>query len=91
MKTVSSSMTVFIPILVAFAAGFSCFLKHDAIFSFDSLLKILTMALGEFGFEEHFAYEQVNLNEGKVIYIRVPVLLIKMAISLVFALVLRKK
>ena len=66
MKNVAWSMTVYIPILLAFASAFHCFLKNDGIFegTVASVLKVLTMVLGEFDFEEHFVYDTVKTNNG---------------------------
>ena len=66
MKNVAWSMTVYIPILLAFASAFHCFLKNDGIFegTVASVLKVLTMVLGEFDFEDHFVYDTVNQTNG---------------------------
>ena len=66
MKNVAWSMTVYIPILLAFASAFHCFLKNNGIFegTVASVLKVLTMVLGEFNFEDHFVYDTVNQNKG---------------------------
>ena len=69
MKNVAWSMTVYIPILLAFASAFHCFLKNDWIFegTVASVLKVLTMYLGEFNFEGHFVHDRVNQNNGSQI------------------------
>ena len=69
MKNVAWSMTVYIPILLAFASAFHCFLKNDWIFegTMASVLKVLTMYLGEFNFEGHFVHDRVNQNNGSQI------------------------
>ena len=66
MKNVAWSMTVYIPVLMAFATAFHCFLKNDEIFegTVASILKILTMVLGEFDFTDHFVYDKVKENRG---------------------------
>ena len=66
MKNVAWSMTVYIPVLMAFATAFHCFLKNDEIFegTVASILKVLTMVLGEFDFTDHFVYDKVKENHG---------------------------
>ena len=66
MKNVAWSMTVYIPVLMAFATAFHCFLKNDEIFegTVASILKVLTMVLGEFDFTDHFVYDKVKENRG---------------------------
>ena len=66
MKNVAWSMTVYIPILLAFASAFHCFLKNDGIFegTVASVLKVLTMVLGEFDFGDHFVYDTVKETNG---------------------------
>ena len=43
MKKVGWSMTVYIPILIAFAAAFHCFLKNDPIFEVKRLENIAVL------------------------------------------------
>ena len=66
MKNVAWSMIVYIPILLAFAFAFHCFLKNDEIFegTTASVLKVLTMVLGEFDFEDHYVYDKVKETNG---------------------------
>ena len=66
MKNVAWSMIVYIPILLAFAFAFHCFLKNDEIFegSTASVLKVFTMVLGEFDFEDHYVYDKVKETNG---------------------------
>ena len=66
MKNVAWSMIVYIPILLAFAFAFHCFLKNDEIFegTMASVLKVLTMVLGEFDFEDHYVYDKVKETNG---------------------------
>ena len=66
MKNVAWSMTVYIPILLAFGSAFHCFMKNDEIFegTIASFLKVLTMVLGEFDFTDHFVYDKVEENHG---------------------------
>ena len=66
MKNVAWSMTVYIPILLAFGFAFHCFMKNDEIFegTVASILKVLTMVLGEFDFTDHFVYDKVEENHG---------------------------
>ena len=73
MKNVAWSMTVYIPILLAFASAFHCFLKNDGIFegTVASVLKVLTMYLGEFNFEGHFVYDKVNQTNGSQVSVQI--------------------
>ena len=66
LKNVAVSMIVYIPILMAFATGFHCFLKNHPTFEgpVASLLKVLTMVLGEFDFEDNFVYDKVTKIHG---------------------------
>ena len=73
MKNVAWSMTVYIPVLLAFASAFHCFLKNNGIFegTVASVLKVLTMVLGEFNFEAHFVYDTVNQTNGSQISVQI--------------------
>ena len=66
MKNVAWSMIVYIPIMIAFAGAFHCFLDYHSTFGgpITSVLKVLTMVLGEFEFEDNFVYEKVKENHG---------------------------
>ena len=66
MKNVAWSMIVYVPILLAFAFAFHCFLKNDEIFegTTASVLKVFTMVLGEFDFEDHYVYDKVKETNG---------------------------
>ena len=66
MKNVAWSMIVYVPILLAFAFAFHCFLKNDEIFegTTASILKVFTMVLGEFYFEDHYVYDKVKETNG---------------------------
>ena len=72
MKNVAWSMTVYIPILMAFGSAFHCFMKYDEIFegTIASFLKVLTMVLGEFDFTDHFVYDRVEENYGSNISVQ---------------------
>ena len=64
-KNVAWSMSVYLPSLGAFAIAFHCFLRNDDIFEgpFASILKTLSMVLGEFNVEGRFLYDPVaNVN-----------------------------
>ena len=73
MKNVAWSMTVYIPILLAFASAFHCFLKNNGIFegTVASVLKVFTMVLGEFNFEGNFVYDKVNQTNGSQISVQI--------------------
>ena len=66
MKNVAFSMVVYIPVMVAFAAAFHCFLMNNTTFEgpVASFFKVLTMVLGEFDFEDNFIYDQVEEVKG---------------------------
>ena len=66
-KTVAWFMVVYIPIMMAFAMAFHCFLIEDEIFNgpVTSFIKVLTMVLGEFEFETHFYYDKVEESSGQ--------------------------
>ena len=59
-------MSVYLPSLGAFAIAFHCFLRNDAIFEgpFASILKTLSMVLGEFNVEGRFLYDPVAKVNG---------------------------
>ena len=73
LKNVAVSMVVYIPILMAFATGFHCFLKNHPTFegSVASFLKVLTMVLGEFDFEDNFVYDKVKEIHGSNISVQI--------------------
>ena len=60
-------MVVYIPIMMAFAMAFHCFLIEDEIFNrpTTSFIKVLTMVLGEFEFETHFYFDKVAEYHGQ--------------------------
>ena len=64
LNNVAWSMIVYIPTVIAFSAGFHCFLKSNAVFEgrWSSIIKTLTMLLGEYDFEDNFLYDAVNKN-----------------------------
>ena len=66
MKNVAMSLMVYVPIIVAFACAFHVFLIYNEIFqgSVASILKVLTMILGEFDFESNFVYDKVDKING---------------------------
>ena len=57
-------MIVYIPTVIAFSAGFHCFLKSNAVFEgrWSSVVKTLTMLLGEYDFADNFLYDVVDKN-----------------------------
>ena len=60
-------MVVYIPIMMAFAMAFHCFLIEDGVFNrpTTSFIKVLTMVLGEFEFETHFYFDKVAEYHGQ--------------------------
>ena len=72
LKNVAVSMVVYIPVIMAFATGFHCFLKNNVVFegSVASFLKVLTMVLGEFDFQENFVYDEVKKIHGSNISVQ---------------------
>ena len=62
MKNVAFSMAVYIPIMMAFACAFHCFLIYNEVFQGQtaSFLKVLTMVLGEFDYQDNFLYDKVK-------------------------------
>ena len=64
LNNVAWSMIVYIPTVIAFSAGFHCFLKSNAVFEgrWSSIVKTLTMLLGEYDFEDNFLYDVVKKN-----------------------------
>ena len=61
---VASFILVSLPTVVAFTTAFHCFLRRNEVFQgpTSSLIKILTMMVGEFDFEDNFLYDKVNEN-----------------------------
>ena len=61
-KEVAWAAIVYIPSMMAFASAFHCFLLGDPIFEswITSALKVLTMVIGEYNFDHHFAYHAVH-------------------------------
>ena len=51
---------------MAFATGFHCFLSYNPVFegSVSSVIKVLTMVLGEYDFEDNFLYDNVKGNSA---------------------------
>ena len=66
MKNVAFSMVVYIPVMIAFAAAFHCFLIYNDTFEgpVASFFKVLTMILGEFDFQDNFVYDNVKEVKG---------------------------
>ena len=65
-------MVVYIPVMIAFASAFHCFLCFNDVFEgpATSLLKVLTMILGEFDFEDNFVYLNVKEKHGSNISVQ---------------------
>ena len=72
LKNVAVSMIVYIPVIMAFATGFHCFLKNNSVFEgpIASFLKVLTMVLGEFDFQDNFVYDEVKKVHGSNISVQ---------------------
>ena len=68
MKNVAFSMVVYVPIMIAFAGAFHSFLIFDEVFEgpVASFLKVLTMILGEFDFEDKFLFDKVKGSNGSM-------------------------
>ena len=64
LNNVAWSMIVYIPTVIAFSAGFHCFLKSNAVFEgpWSSVVKTLTMLLGEYDFADNFLFDEVKKN-----------------------------
>ena len=62
LSNVAWSLIVYIPSIFAFSLAFHSFLKTNKIFqgSISSVIKTLTMMLGEFDFEENFVFNEVK-------------------------------
>ena len=68
-KNVFWSVMVYIPSIMAFSAAFHCFLSHNPVFegSVSSIIKVLTMVLGEYDFEDNFLFDRVKAtNDGYI-------------------------
>ena len=68
-KNVFLSVMVYIPSIMAFSTAFHCFLSHNPVFegSVSSILKVLTMVLGEYDFEDNFLFDHVKAtNDGYI-------------------------
>ena len=72
-KNVAWSLVVYISVMIAFASAFHCFLCFNDVFEgpATSLLKVLTMVLGEFDFEDNFVYVKVKENHGSNLSVQV--------------------
>ena len=73
MKNVAFSMTVYIPIMMAFACAFHCFLIYNEVFQGPtaSFLKVLTMVLGEFDYQDNFLFDKVKETKGSKVSVQV--------------------
>ena len=62
LKKVGWSMVVYIPSVIAFSMAFHSFLRRNYIFqgSTASVIKMLTMLLGEFDFADNFLFDKVK-------------------------------
>ena len=62
LKKVGWSLVVYIPSVIAFSTAFHSFLRRNDIFqgSTSSVIKVLTMLLGEFDFADNFLFDKVK-------------------------------
>ena len=58
-------IVVYLPTLVAFGSAFHCFLCHNPVFegSTSSMIRVLTMMIGEYDFENSFLFDNVKENK----------------------------
>ena len=73
LNNVAMSMLVYVPTIFAFSLSLHCFLKRNAVFEGpgSSLMKTLSMMLGEYDLEDNFIYDQVKEKEGSNISVQV--------------------
>ena len=66
----------YIPSIMAFGTAFHCFLSHNSVFegSVSSLLKVFTMVIGEYDFEDNFLYDKVTENGDSYISVQVTII-----------------
>ena len=66
-KTLLKCLTVYIPIILAFAFSFNMLLHSDKAFNSyaSTILKVIVMMLGELEFSDHFQYDQVDETGGR--------------------------
>ena len=62
LKKVGWSLVVYVPSVIAFSMAFHAFLRRNEIFqgSTASIIKTLTMLLGEFDFADNFLFDKVK-------------------------------
>ena len=72
-KNVFWPVMVYIPSIMAFGTAFHCFLSHNAVFEgpVSSIIKVLTMVLGEYDFEDNFLYDRVKVTNDSYISVQV--------------------
>ena len=82
LNNVAWSMIVYIPTVIAFSAGFHCFLKSNAVFEgpWSSVVKTLTMLLGEYDFADNFLFDEVKKNTDSNFSVQVAVFLTDISI-----------
>ena len=66
-------MVVYIPPIMAFGTAFHCFLSHNKVFegSVSSIIRVFTMMLGEYEFDDNFLYDSVKENHDNYISVQV--------------------
>ena len=85
-KNVFWPVMVYIPSIMAFSTAFHCFLSHNPVFegSVSSIIKVLTMVLGEYDFEDNFLFDHVKANNDDYISVQVTRLLLLLHLFTVF-------
>ena len=66
-------MIAYFPTLVAFGVAFSCFLCHNPVFegSTASIIRVFTMMIGEYDFEDNFLFDHVERNKDSKVSVQV--------------------
>ena len=84
-KNVAFSMVMYVPIMIAFAGGFHCFLIYSEVFEgpVASLIKVLTMIFGEFDYQGNFLYDNVEKNKGSKASVQILLILLMIYGSLI--------
>ena len=72
-KNVVVSILVYVPFMIAFSMAFHVFLSFNEVFEGNvaSLLKVITMVLGEYDFQDNFLYDKVVANHGSLISVQI--------------------
>ena len=72
-KNVFWPVVVYVPSIMAFGTAFHCFLSHNSVFEgpVSSIIKVLTMVLGEYDFEDNFLFDRVKVTNDGFISVQV--------------------